>query len=49
MNLQSSKKKYSRKMYHIALSILKNPADAEDAVETVLGLPVDEFTENLQL
>ena len=37
--------KYSRKMYHIALSILKNPADAEDAVDIVFSRLANKFTE----
>ena len=37
--------KYSRKMYHIALSILKNPADAEDAVDIVFSRLANMFTE----
>ena len=37
--------KYSRKMYHIALSILKNPVDAEDAVDIVFSRLANKFTE----
>ena len=37
--------KYSAKMYHIALSILKNPADAEDAVDIVFSRLANKFTE----
>jgi len=37
--------KYSRKMYHIALSILKNPADAEDAVDIMFSRLANKFTE----
>ena len=37
--------KYSRKMYHIALSILKNPTDAEDAVDIVFSRLANKFTE----
>jgi len=36
--------KYSRKMYHIALSILKNPADAEDAVDMAFHRLAKNFT-----
>ena len=40
--------KYSGKMYHIALSILKNPADAEDAVDIVFSRLAHKFTKFLQ-
>ena len=37
--------KYSAKMYHIALAILKNPADTEDAVDIVFTRLANKFTE----
>ena len=41
--------KYSRKMYHIALSILKNPVDAEDAVDIAFHKFAKNFTNISQI